>query len=212
MTKPTIHHFNVGLWSLGVVVSALATGAWSATRLSGGNELTPYSFFPVLGLLAFSLMWTHYIGGTLRAYWGLPKSSTQTYFTYTGWAVLLLILSHPGIFWIALYSDGLGLPPVSYLSVYTDSILRIALLLGTFSLASFLVFELHRTFSRTAWWKYVEYANIAAMFAIFYHALTLGGELGVSWYRYTWYFYGLTLAVAISYSYSHRHKEDGYEK
>jgi hypothetical protein len=204
MTRPTAHQFNAGLWTLGAVVIALATTVWVMTRLGDSRELTPYSSFPLLGLLAFSLMWTHYIGGTLRRYLGYAKFQTQTYFTLTSWVVLILILLHPAIFVTALFLDGFGLPPFSYLSVYTATASRIALLLGTLSLIAFLAFELHRKYAEASWWKYVELANIFAMYAIFYHALTLGGELGQIWYKAIWYIYGITLAIAISYSYKYK--------
>ena len=202
--KPSEAQFRVALWCTGFLVVVLAVYVWYSSRVAGATTLTGYSFFPVLGLSAFSLMWTHYVGGALRDYLGLEKAAFRQYFRVTSWFVLILILLHPGIFWFLLFRDGFGLPPVSYWTVYTDTTARIALLLGTLSLGAFLAFELHRTFSTARWWRYVEYANIAAMFAIFYHALTLGGELNVPWFRTVWYVYGLTLALAISYSYRHK--------
>jgi hypothetical protein len=186
-------------WVLGAGVIAVAITAWSEVRLTG-RELTAYDFFPVLGLSAFGLMWTHYVTGALRRILKQPPSTLRVYFAVTSWIVLALILLHPGIFVTKLWLDGLGLPPVSYLTLYQDTFMRIALLLGTLSLLTFLAFELRRKYSKASWWKYVEYANVAAMFAILYHGFTLGQELSLSWLRGVWLFYTVTLAATVVYN------------
>jgi hypothetical protein len=186
-------------WTLGVMVIVLAVSAWAQVRLTG-RPLTSYDIFPVLGLSAFGLMWTHYTTGALKKLLGAPSDSLQLYSKITQWIVLVLIILHPGIFVTSLWVDGFGLPPVSYLTVYTDTAARIALLAGSTSLLIFLSFELHRWFRKASWWKYIEYLNIFAMFAILYHGLTLGGELGLGWFKIVWLVYALTLAAAIVYN------------
>lgn len=210
--KPTEKQFQIGLWLVGVAVVVLAVYVWYRQRIEGAASLSGYAFFPVLGLSAFSLMWTLYVSDALRNYFNIDYAAVQRYFSVTSWLVLILILLHPGILWFLLFRDGLGLPPMSYLSLYTDLVGRTALLLGTVSLGAFLAFELRRKFAARSWWKYIEYANIAAMFAIFIHALALGVELHVTWYRILWFGYGLTLALAISYSYRHKHMGGSHEK
>ena len=54
-------------WGLSGVVVLLAVLAW----LDAGNSffrLTAFAVFPLLGLIAFSLMWGHYIIGAKRRY------------------------------------------------------------------------------------------------------------------------------------------------
>lgn len=186
-------------WLLGIGVLAVAFAAWSEVRLTG-RELTAYDFFPVLGLSAFGLMWTHFVTGTLRRIYDLPSSTLKMYFKVTSWIVLALILLHPGIFVVKLALDGFGLPPFSYLQVYQDTLLRISLLFGTLSLLAFLAYELRRKYRKASWWKYVEYANVAAMFAILYHGFMLGQELSLSWLRVVWLFYTVTLAATVIYN------------
>jgi predicted ferric reductase len=186
-------------WALGLGVVAIAIAAWSEVRLTG-RELTAYDLFPVFGLSAFGLMWTHFITGTLRRVLRLPPSTLRVYFRLTSWIVFALILLHPGIFVTQLWLDGFGVPPFSYLSVYQDTLPRIALLLGTLSLLMFLAFELRRKYRKAQWWKYVEYANIVAMFAILYHGFTLGQELSLAWLKVIWLFYTLTLVGAVVYN------------
>jgi hypothetical protein len=187
---------QIGAWILAGVVVLVAGLAWAQVRL-GSGKITAYDIFPLFGLLAFSLMWTHYITGSLRRMLGLDAATLRSFFRLTSGAVLVLLLLHPSIFLTQLWADGFGLPPFSYLQVYEGGFERIALLLGTLSLLAFLLFEFHRVFKDSWWWKYVEYVNLAAMAAIFYHALTLGGELDLLWFKIIWFIYGVMLIVAV---------------
>lgn len=194
-----IRWMQVFAWFLGVATLVLAATVWAQVRLNG-TALSPYDIFPLLGLSAFGLMWTHYVTGAVAHWMKIPKGALKTYFKVTSWIVLALILLHPGIFLTQLWLDGLGLPPFSYWEIYTTTATRIALLLGTLSLFAFLAFELHRKFRQASWWRFIEYANIAAMFAIFYHALTLGGELLVPWFRFVWLIYFISFIVVVVYN------------
>lgn len=204
---------RLAVWGLVAVVVIAASGVWYQQRLADGQTLTVYAIFPLLGLLAFSLMWTHYIAGALRRLAGMSKTALARYSAMTSWAVLFLILLHPGLFWWQLGQDGYGWPPISHLLVYTGEPARFALLLGVLALLAFLVFELHRKYASRKWWRWVERANIAAMMAIWVHALLLGGELSVSWYMWLWYGYGVSLVAAVIYTNWHtrRKKEENDE-
>lgn len=193
-------------WLLGAIVLLLAGAVWASERLNG-STFTAYDLFPLLGLSAFSLMWTHYVLGALRRHLGVPATVNKTYFAISSVVVLLLIILHPGILIAQLYKDGFGLPPHSYLSVYSG--MEFALALGTTSLIIFLLFEFKKRWGAKAWWRYVEYAQIAAMGFIFYHGLTLGRELSVDWYRTVWYLYGVTLVAAVLYNYWYDRKTIG---
>ncbi|HXH04879.1 MAG TPA: hypothetical protein VNI82_00435 [Candidatus Nitrosotenuis sp.] len=199
----TAQQLSYTIWSLGALVTIIGLLAWSQ-RL--GGEFTLYTFFPLLGILAFSLMWTHYISGTLRRISNQKMSALRTYFQVTSGIVLVLILLHPGLFYLQLFLDGLGVPPASYMQAYPDIAARTAILIGTLSLIVFLSFEFHRKFGSRSWWKYVDYANIAAMFGIFYHALTLGGDLMQGWFRIVWFLYGILLVGAIVFNHLHDRK------
>lgn len=183
----------------------LAIVRWIQIRLADG-ELGSYELFPIFGLLAFTLMWTHFVSGAVRRLVGAREGTLRTFFTVTSWLVLAFILLHPGIFLFTLWADGLGFPPMSYLSIYVDLGARIALFLGTLSFVTFLAYELRRRYKKATWWRFVEYANIAAMFAILIHSLTLGGEVASGWFRILWIVYGITLASAIGYNYYYNRK------
>lgn len=185
-------------WGLASVVTLLAFGVWAGQRLGSGS-LSAYDYFPLLGLLAFSLMWTHYIAGALRRRLGLEKSVNQVYMKSTSVIVLVLILLHPGLLNFQLNQDGFGVPPESYQAVYPQELLWV-ITLGLIGLAIFLLFELKRWLGKKPWWKFVEYMQIVAMGLIFYHGLALGRELSVGWYRAAWWLYGVTFVVAVLYN------------
>jgi hypothetical protein len=185
----------VGIWLLTVLVISLALFVWWPTS----EKLTIYGFFPLLGLLAFSLMWVHYIAGAIRRKLGVPYETLAFHFRLTGYLVLIFILAHPSLFYLQLYIDGLGLPYESVYKVYQTATDRLAILAGIIALLTFLSFELYRFFREKPWWKYVEWANIAAMLLILWHGFTLGGELRQPWFQVIWAFYAITFIAAVTY-------------
>lgn len=192
-----------GKLDLKVILSALsvilALTAWSMDRSL--SMLSVYDIFPVFGLIAFGLMWAQILGSALSKYFKLPRSLNPRLNNTISGLILLLIILHPLTLWVALFHDGLGLPPLSYIKVYGASqIAFIALLLGTLSLCIFLVYELRRWFGRRKWWRYIAATQYAALALIFFHAMVLGREAGHSWFMVVWVLYGITLAVAVVYN------------
>jgi hypothetical protein len=182
-------------WLLTSVVAFLALFVWGSSLAWHFNDLSIYQIFPVLGLLAWSIMWSHYIANFLRdSIIGGRKPAE--YFRFTGYAVLILIVLHPGLLIYQRFRDGFGLPPGSYETYVAPSMAWITLL-GTLSLLVFLAYEFKRWYENLKWWKYVVSAGDIAMLAIFYHGLELGTQLHVQWFRYVWYFYGICLAAVL---------------
>jgi hypothetical protein len=193
-------------WSLTCIVSIIAIVAWGRYY---GWQLTPissYQLFPVLGLLAFSIMWSHYMAVVLRSWLQLDKRVLSSYFRLTGYAVLVLICLHPGILIYQRFRDGYGLPPHSYES-YVAPGLGWVTLLGTASLLVFLAFEFHRVYGQRSWWHYVADASDGAMLVILYHGLRLGRQLQSGWFRGVWLFYFATLVAALTYKYTQRYRQ-----
>lgn len=204
-TPVTSHHTNqlnntklpvITAWSLSVSVCLLALVAWA---MDYGWHILPFSLyqlFPLLGLLAFSIMWSHYISAALRDITGTDKRLFARYFRLTSYAVLILICLHPSLLIYQRFRDGFGLPPGSYESYVAPGLGWITLL-GTVSLAVFIAFEFHRKFGNRKWWHYVQDASDPAMLAILYHGLRLGGQLQQGWFRYVWLFYTLTFIAVL---------------
>ena len=124
-------------------------------------------------------MWVHFVVGALRRYGGVANEGRDVFKTVSMGLVLALILLHPGLFWLALYLDGFGLPPQSYMEVYATQLGF--LVLGTLGLVIFLAYELKRFFGGRRWWKYIEWLQAVGMAAIFVHAIGLGSELTIDW-------------------------------
>jgi hypothetical protein len=196
-------------WTTAILVSILAVIVWGESYNWSFAHFDAYTLFPLLGLLAFSIMWSHYTVGSLRRYLQLPSERLQNYFESTSFVVLALLLLHPGLLILQRFIDGFGFPPGSYLS-YVGPGLGWVAILGTVSLLAFLLFELRRFYSNRSWWKYILLLNDAAMLAVFYHGLRLGGQLQISWYRAVWYFYGISLIGVILYG--HLDKQDKQDK
>lgn len=139
-----------------VLLVALSVGAWVQARgLLAGAELTIYALFPLLGLLAFVLMWTHFVNPALRRLAGVTKGGTPDWYWHVSTGlVLFLLIAHPLLLNIGLVNDGLGLPPDSYRQAYGAK--AGYLFMGSLALVVFLVFELHRWFAGARWWRFVD--------------------------------------------------------
>ncbi len=192
----TTKFLNTSAWLLSGITLILALAVWWPAT----ENLTTYSLFPLFGIIAFGLMWAHYITGALKRYLGLPHEKLSLYYQLTGYVVLFCILIHPFLLDLQLFLDGNGLPPFSRFEIYTEMAQKTAIFIGTVSLVFFLMFELHRFFSDRSWWKYVEWANIAAMFGILYHGFTLGTNIMQPWFKVIWGFYAISLIVAVVYT------------
>lgn len=190
--------YEVVEWMLGLFVVAASIAAWLQVRGTEISQYSIYDIFPLFGLLAFGLMWSHYVNGALRRYWKVEKKKGDMYWLVSTSLVLVLIVLHPLLLNIGLVRDGFGLPPGSYSAVYASS--EAFLFLGTAALVVFLAFELRRWYRKASWWRYVEYVQIAAMAGIFIHALNLGRELSVGWYSAVWWGLGITFVAAVVYS------------
>lgn len=198
-----VRGFQIAAWSLSVATVVLAVVAWGQS-FNWHLSFDIYLIFPVLGLTAYGIMWSHYMAGTARQLLGLRPGVLSTYYRLTGYAVLILICLHPGLLIYQRFRDGFGLPPHSY-ETYVAPGLGWITLLGTVSLLIFLAFEFHRKFGKRSWWHYVTEAGDLAMLAIFYHGLRLGLQLQYGWFRYVWWIYGVTLIAVLIRSYSYKY-------
>lgn len=195
---------QISAWTVSSLVVLVAFMAWGSLLQWHLSEISSYQLFPLFGLLAFSLMWSHYVAAVLRIHLKLPKPVLAKYFEITSWAVLFLIVMHPGLLSWQLWRDGLGLPPHSYLYNYVVPSMRWAALLGSVSLLLFLSYELRRWFAKRNWWHWIEHITDAAMILIFLHALRLGTNLMSGWFKQVWLFYGVSLIAFLVYLYYQR--------
>lgn len=186
-------------WMLGAAVMVLAVIAWSDSIGWRFSQLNTYALFPLFGILAFSLMWTHYVMGAVRRYTGHDKAVLRTYFNTTSALVLYFLLLHPGLLIWRLQVDGYGTPPESYRAYVGDALYGFVLL-GFIAFLTFMAYELRRLKFASRYQKWLQYASDIAMLLVFVHGLRLGSALHSTWFRVVWLLYGILLVAAIIYS------------
>lgn len=187
-------------WTVSGLVGLLAIVAWQDNLKWQFSNLTTYDWFPLFGLLAFSLMWAHYVAAYFRDSAGLAPEALAQYFRITSYVVLICLLLHPGLLIFQLFQDGAGLPPGSYQN-YVAPGLAWVVTLGFISLGVFLAFELHRVFKDRSWWHWVADASDVAMLAILYHGWQLGSSFQVEWFKKMWLLYGFILIILLARKY-----------
>lgn len=185
------------------MAAIIAVVAWGQGLAWHFSNLDSYRLFSLFGLLAFSLMWSHYIASVIRQYFKIDKQSLHLYFETTSLIVLAAILAHPGLLAWQLWRDGLGLPPGSELNFVSHD-MRVYIIFAFTALLIFLAYEFRRWYHDRSWWQYIERGTDVAMVLIFLHSLNLGSQLQAGWLRIVWYFYGVTLLGALTYIYYHK--------
>lgn len=193
-------HLQAVAWLIALATLSVAVLVWGQTIAWNSANLSIYTFFPLLGLIAFGLMWAQYMADTIGKLVGGEAPELTRFYKLSSSLVLAAILLHPALLVWQLWRDDAGLPPGSYLSYVAPS-LKWAVLLGNISLFIFLAFELRRRFHNRPWWRFVLYANDAAVAAVYIHAYNLGTHTHLSWFKTVWIFYGVTLAAVLLHKY-----------
>ncbi len=191
----TQRNYTKLVWTMLVVTVSIGLIAWGQTVNWQLTSLTPYQWFPLFGILAWLIMWTHYGSGYFRV--KNPQLKKPKYYAgLTGWIVLACLLLHPGILAFQQYRNDQGLPPESYIN-YVGESLQIAVMAGSVALVIFLSFEVYGRMKNNKWIQRHAIAlsvlQSLAMTLIFVHGLRLGTSLGDGWFRVVWIMYGLLL-------------------
>lgn len=181
-------------WTLFAVVVAASFAAWADLRSWDFSSLNVFALFPLLGLLAWSIMWTHYALGGVRLVH--PFERNHLYSRISAAVVLACLLLHPGLLaWGQFDVRGL-LPPDSFYSYVAPS-LKGAVLLGGISLLIFISFDIFDYFKQRDGvrrnWKWISLSQMLAMTLIFTHSLLLGSNLQSGWFQVWWVLLGVLL-------------------
>lgn len=188
-------------WLLSFGVIATAFIVWGQGQQWRLSHLSTLQLFPIFGLIAFSLMWGHYIISASRRLLKVERGPLARYYDVTGYIVLIALVLHPGLLIWQLWRNGFGLPPDSYLQHYVAPGLRWAALIGTVCFFIFIAYELRYKFSDRPWWHYMDCVVDIAVLGIFYHGLRLGTQIYSGWFHWVWVFYGISLVGALAYKY-----------
>lgn len=163
--------------------------------------LQPLAVFPLLGVWAWSLMWTHYIYGALRIRWPHHFHEQKAYDRITAWLVLLLILLHPFLLAWGQKQRTQLLPPESFLA-YVPPEMELFITFGTIGLVLFLAYEVfgrlrqREIFRRN--WLWISLSQVLAMGLIFVHALQVGQTVLSGWGSGYWIVLGVLLVPAMA--------------
>jgi predicted heme/steroid binding protein len=178
--------------NIGTTLAAIL--AW--TQAMNNRDISLIAIAGLLGLVAFSLMWVHFISDAIRDIWR-PNETAGNQYLVTRWVILVAILLHPSLIVLYLYQNEYGLPPASY-SAYVGDTKAPFVFLGALAITIFLAFECKRLLAKHGLWRYVLHANFLAMFAVAIHGFQLGNVMESRWYFTLWCLYATTLfAVAI---------------
>lgn len=172
--------------ALNMTVIALAIVAWSGSSAKGG--ITTFSVAGLLAILAFSMMWVHYLSEAIKDTW-FPDEDTGWQYPLTRWFVLFAIVVHPLLLTTYFALNHYGWPPGSY-EAFFGSPKYLFVYLGYVGLAAFFAFEINRQYQKRHWNRYVFHANILAMFLILIHGFRLGTVTNYGWYYAVWWLYG----------------------
>lgn len=182
-------HTQVAL-ILNTLVIGLALVAWFATI---GQSISSLEVASLLGVLAFSLMWVHYVADAVS-----PRAETEqkkdVQYVVSRYAVLFAILSHPFLVNYYLVTNNFGFPPEGYVALLGD--LAVVVLLGWIALAAFLLFELRSKLHRFD--HYIFHANSIAMFLVLMHGFVIGMVMMTTWFAWVWLGY-LVVFTAVMY-------------
>ena len=157
------------------------------------EELDLLTVFPLLGMIAFTTMWWHFLVGFVAQ---IKPNFTKfkRLHLVSGYWVFVAIVLHPLLFWVWGVGEGFA-SPLDIYKAYLGDDYRFALL-GTLGLFVFLLYDLarwlrERPFIKRYWWV-VDSIDDTAFLIIFIHSINIGQHVQSGWFRYLWIFYGLS--------------------
>ncbi len=178
-------------WLVSGVALGLSVLGWGQDLGWQLTGISAYEWFPLFGLIAFSLMWAHYATDFLGKFFGF-QIEEGPYLQTTRYIVLFAILIHPGLLAWLRWSGGFGWPPFSWLN-FVGPEAQLGIILGIVAWLAFVGFELHYWYRNKPWFKWIILANAAAMLMIVVHVIYVAEPTG--WFLYLWYFFGASLVV-----------------
>ena len=178
-------------WLISGISLALSIIGWGQNLGWQLSDLSLYVWFPLFGLIAFSLMWAHYAVDFIGRFLNFQVEEGP-YLQTTRYVVFFSLLMHPGLLAWQRWHEGFGLPPLSWLN-FVEPDLRIGMILGLTAWLAFLGFELHYWFRSKSWFNWIIIANALSMILVVIHVIYLAQPIG--WLRYLWYLYGITLII-----------------
>ncbi len=186
-----------------IPVVVLPLLVWANQLNLARYSLTSAELFPVFGMVAFSIMWWHFLLGFVSNIRPSFKKTNLVYKTSVV-LVLMLIILHP----LVLGSiNGLSsLRTAGFDWVVSGN--ELFVYYGIFALFIFLLYDVARLIRKRSfvkkYWQVIDAVDDVAFVAIFVHSTALGRIVTVGWFRYVWIFYGVSALIFIGYKHYRR--------
>jgi len=159
-----------------------------------GPELLS-NIFPLLGILAFTLLWLHTISGVFEP-WLRKLFDFDLFVQVTSIIIFVSFVLHP--FLLLIYSDFSFTKVFSYADLYYIRLGIIGfLLLITYDIGKFL--KKYDFFVRN--WDTILVVSTVGFLFTFPHSLVIGSDLQSGTLRVVWIFYGVTAILSTIYTY-----------
>ncbi len=190
-------------------VVALALFEWGDSldwQISNSSKL---QIFPLLGLIAFSIMWWHFLLGfvsEVKSDYGKPKSLKAVSSLF----VFFLIILHPML--LLLQSNSVGIDFKKFVEAYIGDTNFFFVSIATVALFIFIAYDLDKRLNNQQFlkknWLIVDAIDDVAFLAIFVHSMMLGQHTAEGWFRYYWIALGLSGLFFIAYKHWSRFKQE----
>lgn len=191
MNKKLIAYF---LYFAGFVAVAYPLYVWSGRFVFSATPFVLFDLFPAFGLLAFSTMWLHVVGGAFRE-WINKYLDFQQFVFWTSFVVLAALLLHPGLLLLGFTLTGGG-SAYNYAPSGKEYLITIAILAWIIFISYDFLKVLHKKGYLAKYWHVIKLVSTLALFLAFFHSINLGRDLHVGSLRVVWWFYGITAALA----------------
>ncbi len=196
MRKRLIRYLIFGVAFLAVLYPVWV---WYGRAQLNLNTTRIFDIFPVLGLLAFVIMWLHIVGGALRP-WLERYIDFGRFVTSSSVLVLILLILHPLLLLIGLGPSRWG--------KFFSSTPALFIWLAVIGWVILVGYDLAKRFKQREFfvrhWEVVKFISTIGFFLVLFHSLGLGSDLQTGPLRAVWIFYGISAAVAAIYTYGLR--------
>ena len=179
---------------------------WFTESVLFNNSFSFVDIFPAFGLIAFSVMWLHIIGGSF-------KTKLSIYFDFEKFVsvsskiVLISLILHPLLFLIFLWQMENPLGLLDYVGQNNAYLIWLAIIAWLIFISYDIVKKYQKRDFFAKHWQIIRLVSTLAFFLVFFHSLGLGRNLQVGFLRYVWFFYGLTALIATIYTYFIRRED-----
>jgi len=170
------------------------------------DAISALTVFPLLGLVAFSIMWWHFLLGFVKDIEPSFEKIKALHKT-SSILVFLLIILHPILLSAYSLANNLPGPPAAYYN-YVVSSKAVFVTYGILALTIFLLYDVAHWLKTKPWveknWLIIDAIDDVAFMAIFFHSMAIGQHLQSGWFRYVWIFYGVSAIIFIGYKHYRR--------